>query len=168
MDPSIIEEIRKDMAIIKGLAESTLQMANICAVADRVLARLPEAAQAGTDDDVQTKRRKRNEDELAEKPAALEARAKAGEYRLTFGAHKSKQVKDLPVDSMRWVLGVKQEGREFKALPAEKTSWIRNNQLELVAHAQQFMVWRCWACGAGDTRFKTARLCTSCWHGSGV
>ncbi len=156
------------MYIIKGLAESTSQMANICAVVDKVLVHLPEATPAEAEDDVQTKRRKRNEDDLAEKPAALEARAKAGEYCLTFGVHKSKPLKDLPLDYTRWMLGVKQEGREFKPLPADKTSWIRNNQMEAVFHVQQFMVWRCWACGAGDTRFKNARLCTSCWHGSGV
>jgi hypothetical protein len=168
MDPAIIEEIRKDLAIIKGLAENAPQKTIICLVADQVLARLPEPVLAEAEDDVQTKRRKRNEDELEDKPAALEARVKAGEYRLTFGVHKSKPVKELPMDYRRWILGVKQEGRAFKPLPDDKTSWIRNNQMEAVAHVHQYMVWRCWACSEGDTRFKNARLCTSCWHGGGV
>jgi hypothetical protein len=82
------------MAIIKGLAENTTQnlKLNICSGADQVLALLPEPAPAEVEDNTQAKRCKQNKDEQAEKPAALEARAKAGEYCLY------EPLKELPMD----------------------------------------------------------------------
>ena len=115
-------------------------------------------------EDQQAKRRKRNELEIAEKPVDIEAREKAGEYIVNFGVHKGKRLKDLPIDYVKWIIGFRQKDREFVPLPSSQTSWLRSNQTSCLIAAQQFMIWRCWACGIEDSRFKNGKLCTSCWH----
>ena len=179
MDPVLIVEIKRltDVILETSSEDQTSSMKAINFAAGHIKRLLEDTKeidpassvvdtgpQASAEDEIQEKRRKRNEQDLAQKPGDLEQRAKAGEYVLTFGAHKNKPLKQVPMDYMRWMLGTKQQGREFTPLPADKTSWIRSTQMEAIMNAQMFMRWRCWACGEGDTRFKNAKLCASCWH----
>jgi hypothetical protein len=111
----------------------------------------------------QEKRLKKNEEDLAEKPAVLEDRAKAGEYVISFGQHKNKKLADLPITYLWWILGVQQKGRIFEQLPQDKTKWIKENAMDCFIAARRYMAWRCWSCGDRDTKFKTSKLCTYCW-----
>ena len=112
---------------------------------------------------VEDQRKLRNEKDLQEKPNVLEQREKAGEFVIPFGKHKDKRLKQVPLDYIRWILGFKQEGKRFNPLETA-SSYIKNSQPETLANAHKYMMWRCWACGVEDTRFKNAKLCTSCWH----
>jgi uncharacterized protein (DUF3820 family) len=114
--------------------------------------------------DQEESKRRRHEIDLTEKPALLEQRSKSGEHVIPFGKHKGKQIKELPLDYVRWMLGYKREGRNFTTIPADKLNWMRTTQYESLGHAQKYMVWRCWGCGSEDTRFKHSKLCTTCWH----
>jgi hypothetical protein len=113
---------------------------------------------------VEDKRTRQNEEDLAKKPAALEARERAGEHIIAFGKHKGKKLKSLPLDYIKWMLGFKQKGRDFLSLPPADMQWIRSNHVDTLLAAQQYMAWRCWACGTEDSRFKQGRLCPACWH----
>lgn len=113
---------------------------------------------------VSDQRKLRDEKDVQEKPSMLEQREKAGEFVIPFGKHKDKKMKQVPMDYMRWILGFKQEGKKFNPLETTASSYIRSSQPETLVNAHKFMLWRCWACGVEDTRFKNAKLCTSCWH----
>lgn len=119
---------------------------------------------AKEDDNSQQKRKRLNEQDLVEKSSVLEARTKAGEYVLTFGKHKNEQLNQVPIGYVRWILGVRQEGRKFHHEYSDQTTWVRTNVMACFIAAQQFMAWRCWACGIQDTRFKHSKLCTDCWR----
>lgn len=112
---------------------------------------------------VSDQKRLRDEKDVQEKPSILEQREKAGEFVIPFGKHKDKKMKQVPLDYIRWILGFKQEGKRFNPLETA-SSYIKNSQPETLANAHKYMLWRCWACGVEDTRFKNAKLCTSCWH----
>jgi len=185
MNEAALAELRKDVERIIKLSANTNwdqhpNVKEIGMIATQIHMRIHDASkeqatpevpveevteqEVPEDEDPEAKRRKRNEKELEEKPAAIEARGKAGEYVMEFGVHKNKRLKDVPRDYIMWILGVKQAGKEFRPLPASQTSWLRANQPGCLLAAQQFMTWRCWACFMEDSRFKNGKLCTSCWH----
>jgi hypothetical protein len=122
-----------------------------------------EYQQDSSPDTREQKRRKRNEEALLDKPLQLELRSSAGEFVVRFGQHKGKRIKELPMDYLKYILGVRQAGREFVPLAQDKTSWIKSNAMDCYLAARQFVTWRCWACGIRDTRFKESKLCTQCW-----
>jgi len=155
------------MHVLNSLYESMTERVrnHACYSSEDPVVDQPEPTLSEDDLDPQAKRRKLNEQNLAEKPAVREAREKAGEYIMTFGIHKNKPIKELPIDYIRWILGVRQEGRNFLTLPPSKSkAWLLSDQIGCVYAARQFMTWTCWACGSQDTRYKNAKLCTSCWH----
>ena len=122
-----------------------------------------EAARIIKENTLQEKRQKQNEEDLADKPVILELRAKAGEFVLTFGKHRDKRIKDLPIWYLQWILGVQQTGRHFNPLDQEKTVWMRTNAMDCFLEARRYMQWRCWSCGIRDSTFKDCKLCKQCW-----
>ena len=100
----------------------------------------------------------------AEKEDLVEQSRRAGEFVIPFGKHQGKQVKTLPVTYLCWLMGARREGRNFVFKTDDALAWTRARHAVTLAQVQTYLVWRCWACGSQDMRFKHARLCTSCWH----
>lgn len=143
----------------------------VCDIIDRVNCRKRAASSSengdnALDESVRERLQKQNECDLDAKPNDLKVRAVAGSYVLSFGKHKGQAIKDLPIGYIRWILGGKQNGRKIEALPADRPKWIWDTQMETVVNVQKYMLWRCWVCGAADTRYKTAKLCSGCWFES--
>lgn len=143
----------------------------LCDIRDRANSRKRAASSSDNgdtalDESVRERLQKQNECDLEAKPNDLLVRAVAGSHVLSFGKHRDQAIKDLPIGYIRWILGGKQNGRKIEALPADRPKWIWDTQMETVVNVQKYMLWRCWACGAADTRYKTAKLCSGCWFES--
>lgn len=102
--------------------------------------------------------------EQSEKADLVEQSRRAGKFVIPFGKHQGKPIDATPATYLCWLMGVKQDGREFIHKTDEALTWTRARHAVTLAQVQTFLVWRCWACGSQDVRFRHARLCTSCWH----
>lgn len=99
-----------------------------------------------------------------ERAELVEQSRRAGEFVFPFGKHQGKKVKSVPAAYLCWLMGARREGRDFVFKTDEALNWTRARHAITIAQVQTFLVWRCWACGSQDMRFKHARLCTACWH----
>ena len=99
-----------------------------------------------------------------EKIRLLEQSRLAGEFIIPFGKFKGKSVKTVPTSYLCWLLGVRRVGRQFENIPMDKHGWIVSNHPDVIAQVKAYFTWRCWACGACNTRFEFSKLCPACWH----
>jgi uncharacterized protein (DUF3820 family) len=168
-DEAVIALIQADAALIQtqceeagGNCDSTVLIVAREA-AKRILdscSRVSKRAKLGSP--VSTPSSSQDQDE--NRSELMELSRKAGDFVIPFGRYQGKHIKSVPPTYLCWLMGAKREGRNFTFKTDEALNWTRSRHAVTLAHVHNFLVWRCWACGSQDMRFKHARLCTSCWH----
>ena len=87
----------------------------------------------------------------------------AGGFVLSFGKHKGKSLADVDMAYLAWAVGFKRNGLKF--MP-DSVCGVRDRHENAYTQIQACLLWRCWVCRSTDVKFRTSKLCTSCYCSS--